>query len=158
MLAERGERRGEVLEPLVFLQPSDAQQHHVVSPDSRGQTDVGRIGRGCEAVEPSQIDGVRDNPDPIGAHLKVFADNGLQDSIGSDDAVGRFRAREDCPAERQIAGTLEPRRARTRRAKFFEALWIQDERRRFLRAPSGVAKDTRAEAVDDVDLAVVNEL
>ena len=91
-------------------------------------------------------------------HVEMLAHDRLERAVGGDDAIGRPRTDEDGASQRQVAGALEPRAPRVGRAELFEALRVEDERRDARRAPPGISEHARAEPVDDVDLAVADEL
>ena len=88
----------------------------------------------------------------------MLADDRLEGPVGGDDAIGRFRADPNGAAKRQIAGPLEPGPAWVGGAELLEPLRVQHERRRARRATARVAEHARAQAMDDVDLAVADEL
>ena len=111
-----------------------------------------------ETVEPVEIERVRNDADAFRGHLEMLADDGLERAVGGDDPIGRLGAGEDGASQRQVPGALEPRAARVGGAEFLESLRIEHERRDARRAPPGISEHARAEPVDDVDLAVADEL
>ncbi len=87
-------------------------------------------------------------------------DDRLERPVGGDDGVRRGGAHEDGLAQRKIRGALERRSRRIRGAELLEPLRIQHERRRrrTLRPRPRIPEHARAEAVDDVRLAVTDEI
>jgi hypothetical protein len=103
-------------------------------------------------------------------------DDRLQRAIRGDDRVRRRRADEDGLPQRQIRGALQRRARRIRGAELLEALWVQHQRRRRRTWRSslprrragrvtagaqpgpGIAEHARTQAVDDVGLALTDEI
>jgi hypothetical protein len=139
----------------VQLDSTDSDEPRVVTVFHDSPADKAGLRTGDVILE---VDGVRDHPHFLFRHVQMLEHRGLEHAVRRNHAVGGLCAGDHGAAQGQIGDAFRARASRVGRAEFLQPLRVHHERRRSVLPTPRVAEHAGAEPVDDIHLALIDEL